>query len=80
MHRWLDVTAAPRDGRPVILWIDDSEDPPTYPVTVGTWETEGTTGLGYWRVFGAKDGSLIYFDDQIRAWMPLPAPQLRGES
>ena len=35
--RWLDVSAAPRDGSPILLWIQDDENPPDFPVTVGFW-------------------------------------------
>jgi hypothetical protein len=40
MDRWLDVSAASRDGTPVILWIDDDEAPPVFLVTVGTLEED----------------------------------------
>jgi hypothetical protein len=78
MNRWLDVSAAPRDGTPVLLWLEDDEDPPGYPVTVGVWETNSdTTDLGFWRVFGAKDITVFYFDQHVVGWMPLPPPQGR---
>jgi hypothetical protein len=35
MNDWYPVRLAPRDGTPVILWVEDVEAPPTYPVTVG---------------------------------------------
>jgi hypothetical protein len=35
MEDWYPVRHAPRDGTPVILWIEDKEAPPAYPVTVG---------------------------------------------
>ncbi len=35
MHDWYPKRLAPRNGTPVILWIEDEEAPPTYPVTVG---------------------------------------------
>ncbi len=44
MDRWLDVSAAPRDGTPVILWIDDDEAPPAFLVTVGAWEEDSIAG------------------------------------
>jgi hypothetical protein len=70
--RWLDVSAAPRDGTPVILWLEDAEAPPTFPVTVGVWETDDMTGADYWRVFGAKDTTSFYFDQHVLGWRPLP--------
>ena len=78
MDRWLDVSATPRDGSPVILWIDDNEAPPTFPVTVGSWEVDPAAGVSYWRVFGTKGMPALYFDQHVRGWMPLPAPHTRG--
>lgn len=72
--RWLDVSAAPRDGSPVLLWVEDDETPPTFPVTVGLWEVDPRAGLSYWRVFGAKDSTALFFDQHVRGWMPLPNP------
>ncbi len=39
MQDWLPVRLAPRDGTPVILWIEDEEATHTYPV-----RREGATG------------------------------------
>ena len=78
MDRWLDVSAAPRDGTPVILWIDDEEAPLPFSVTVGSWEVNPIAGVSYWRVFGAKGMPSLYFDQHIRGWMPLPTPRLRN--
>lgn len=44
MEDWYPKRLAPRDGTPVILWIEDEEAPPTFPVTVGVWETDDITG------------------------------------
>jgi hypothetical protein len=33
--KWYPTSAAPRDGTPVMLWIEDTQSPPAYPVTVG---------------------------------------------
>jgi hypothetical protein len=72
--RWLDVSAAPRDGTPILLWLEDDESPPAFPVTVGTWEVDARAGLSFWRVFGAKDETTFYFDQNVRGWKPLPPP------
>jgi len=72
MHDWYPVRLAPRDGTPVNLWIEDEEAPPTYPVTVGVWETDDMTGASYWRVFGGRFGTHTYFDQHIVGWRPLP--------
>lgn len=77
MDRWLDVSAAPRDGTPIILWIDDDEAPPAFPGTVGAWKVDPIAGLSYWRVFGTEDGTSLYFDQHVRGWMPLPPPRAR---
>jgi hypothetical protein len=65
MQDWYPVRLAPREGTPVILWIKDEEAPPTYPVTVGIWETDDITGRSHWRVFGARYGTHTYFDRHI---------------
>jgi hypothetical protein len=52
MEDWYPVRLAPRDGTPVILWIEDQDAPPAYPVTVGVWERDDITGRRHWRVFG----------------------------
>jgi hypothetical protein len=69
--RWLDVSAAPRDGSPILLWIQDDEAAPDFPVTVGFWETDTIFEVGFWRVFSAGSPS-TYFDQHVRGWMPLP--------
>jgi hypothetical protein len=35
---------ASRDGICVILWIEDQEALPIYPVTVGVWKADDITG------------------------------------
>ena len=72
MGIWHLVRTAPRNGMPVILWIEDGEAPPTYPVTVGVWETDDMTGISYWRVFGSPFSTHTYFDQHIRGWTFLP--------
>jgi hypothetical protein len=79
MKDWLPVRLAPRDGTPVILWIEDEEAAPIYPVTIGVWETDDITRRKYWRVFGARYGTHIYFDQRIVGWRPMPRiGQCRG--
>jgi hypothetical protein len=72
MHKWMSVSAAPRDGTPIILWIADSDTPPAYPVTVGVWVTDDITRVSYWRVFGDPESAAVYFDQHIMGWKPLP--------
>jgi hypothetical protein len=69
---WYPVSTAPRDGVPVILWINDPDAPPIFPVTVGVWQTDDIMGTSYWRVFGAECGPHAYFDEHVRGWMLLP--------
>lgn len=75
MHDWYSVRLAPQEGTPVILRIEDEEAPPTYPVTVGVWGTDNMTGASYWRVFGARYGTHLYFDQHVVGWRPLPRVQ-----
>lgn len=72
MEDWYPVRLAPRDGTPVILWLEDPNAPPAYPVTAGVWETDDITGASYWRVFGGRYGTHAYFDPHIVGWRPLP--------
>jgi len=50
MDDWYPVRLAPQDGTPVNLWIEDAEAPPTYPVTVGVWETDDITRRSHWHL------------------------------
>jgi|EndMetStandDraft_3_1072993.scaffolds.fasta_scaffold407996_1 hypothetical protein len=72
LDRWLDVSAAPRDGTPIILWLEDDEAAPPFVVTVGLWKADPDAGISYWRVFEVDETPTIYFDRHIRGWRPLP--------
>jgi hypothetical protein len=72
MEDWYPARLAPRDGTPVILWIEDANAPPVFPVTVGVWETDDIMGTSYWRVFAKAYGTDCYFDQHIVGWKPLP--------
>jgi len=72
LEDWYPVRLAPQDGTPVVLWIEDTDAPPAYPVTVGVWETDDIMGVSYWRVFGGRYGTHTYFDRHIVGWRPLP--------
>lgn len=69
---WSPISAAPRDGTPVILWMAADETPPVLPLAVGFWTISPEAGMGYWRLFGDPPRSCS--DRQIRGWKPL----LRG--
>jgi hypothetical protein len=68
---WSPVSAAPRDGTPVILWMAEDDDPPVLPLTVGYWIFNPRIRMGYWRIFG--DPPRFCSDRQIRGWKPLLA-------
>jgi hypothetical protein len=34
---WSPISAAPRDGTPVILWLEEDEMPPVFTQPVGFW-------------------------------------------
>ena len=68
---WRPVSAAPRDGTPVVLWLSEDEEPPVLPQPVGFWVVDPVTGAGGWRIFGRGDRSPFVTDDQIRGWKAL---------
>jgi hypothetical protein len=68
---WSPVSAAPRDGTPVILWLAADDAPPALPLAVGFWTADHRTGAVYWRLFGDLEGTQSCSDEQIRAWRPL---------
>ena len=72
MTKWRSVGEAPRDGTPVILWIEDDQPRPAFPITVGVWIPDANVRASYWRVFSAEYGTTSYFDEHIRGWQPLP--------
>jgi len=71
---WQAASTAPRDGTPVILWIEDEHAPPSYPVTVGVWVADEIWKQSHWRVIAQEFATTIHFDRHIRGWMPLPKP------
>jgi hypothetical protein len=66
---WCPISAVPRDGTPVILWMIEDETPPEIPEPVGFWTVNPKAGIGYWRLFG--DPPRFCSDRQIRGWKPL---------
>jgi hypothetical protein len=71
MGDWYPIRLAQRDGTPVILWVEDEEVPPIYPVTVGVWETDDMTARSHWHDFGGRFGTHTYLG-HIVGWRPLP--------
>ena len=43
---WSPISAAPRDGTPVILWMIEHETSPEVPEPVGYWTLNPVTGIG----------------------------------
>jgi hypothetical protein len=66
---WLPISAAPRDGTPVILWMAEDGAPPVLPLTMAFWTVNPAAGVGYWRIFG--DPPRFGSDRNIRGWKPL---------
>ena len=66
---WYPISAAPRDGTPVILWMAKDHDPPALPLTAGFWIFNPRAAMGYWTIFG--DHPRFCSDRQIRGWKPL---------
>jgi hypothetical protein len=66
---WCPISAVPRDGTPVILWMIEDETPPEIPEPVGFWTVNPKAAIGYWRLFG--DPPRFCSDRQIRGWKPL---------
>jgi hypothetical protein len=54
---WPPIGAAPRDGTPVILWLEEDEKPPVFPEPVGFWTVNPHAEVGYWRLFGISHAS-----------------------
>jgi hypothetical protein len=66
---WSPISAAPRDGTPVILWMAEDDDPPVLRLTVEYWIFNPRTRMGYWWIFG--DPPHFCSDRLIRGWKPL---------
>jgi hypothetical protein len=66
---WSPISAAPRDGTLVILWMIEDETPPKLPEPAGFWMVNRGASVGYWRLFG--DPPRFCSDRQIRGWKPL---------
>jgi hypothetical protein len=66
---WSEISTAPRDGTPVILWLDRDDAPPDFPLTVGFWTSSPQAGVSYWKLFG--EPPRFCSDRQIRGWRPL---------
>jgi hypothetical protein len=65
---WSPVSAAPRDGTPVILWLAEDDAPPVLQLTVGS----GQSSLKQASAIGGSSEIPPRFcsDRQIRGWKP----------
>jgi hypothetical protein len=68
---WAPVSAAPREGTPVVLWLVQDDAPSVLPLTVGFWMVNTATGIGCWRIFGNLEETQSCSHEQIRGWRPL---------
>ena len=66
---WSPISAAPRDGTPVILWMAEDDVSPVLPLAVGFWTINSKAGVSYWRLFG--DHPRFCSDRLIRGWRSL---------
>jgi hypothetical protein len=73
MKDWLPIETAPRDGKPIILWLEDRDAPPAFPVTAGFWFVDDMTGATHWQVLTTAGHTHCYFDEHVKGWKPFPA-------
>lgn len=60
MTDWQPIETAPKDGTPILVWIDDH-------VAEVEWDEDGW--IGVWEDISSSSG-----DDYPTHWMPLPEP------
>jgi hypothetical protein len=66
------IATAPRDGRPVLVWLKASEQGPAQ-MDVVRWARSAQTGEGAW-VANDSDrvARVAYSDADLESWLPLP--------
>src|SRR5882672_7297536 len=66
------IATAPRDGRPVLVWLKASEQGPAQ-MDVVRWARSAQTGEGAW-VANDSDrvARVAYSDADLECWLPLP--------
>ena len=72
MSEWMPMESAPKDGRDVLLYCDDTEE-----MFVGFWgdARDGNPKKGW--VF-ARQRDVTFMVDTPSHWMPLPAAPVDG--
>ena len=72
------IETAPRDGRPVVVWLKASEQGPAQKDVV-RWALSAASGDGAW-VAADSDAvaRVAYSDADIDCWLPLPT-QMAGQ-
>jgi hypothetical protein len=68
-NKWLDISTAPRDGTPVIGWVESSKGPASGVMYV-VWWREGHDGRWCFYESGRGESYSVY----PSLWQPLPAP------
>jgi hypothetical protein len=73
------IATAPRDGRPVLVWLKASEQGPAQ-MDVVRWARSARTGEGAWVAADSDQVARVaYSDADLECWLPLPtqAPRQR---
>jgi hypothetical protein len=66
------IESAPRDGRPVLVWLKASEQGPAQ-LDVVRWARSARTGEGAWVASDSDQVARVaYSDADLECWMPLP--------
>jgi hypothetical protein len=66
------IATAPRDGRPVVVWLKASEQGPAQ-MDVVRWAYSAQSGEGAWVANDSDSVARVaYSDGDIECWLPLP--------
>jgi hypothetical protein len=66
------IETAPRDGRPVLVWLRASEQGPAQ-MDVVRWARSAQTGEGAWVASDSDQVARVaYADADLECWLPLP--------
>ena len=66
------IETAPRDGRPVVVWLKASEQGPAQ-MDVVRWASSAQTGEGAWVANDSDQVARVaYSDADLECWLPLP--------
>ncbi len=71
------IDTAPRDGRPVVVWLKASEQGPAQKDVV-RWARSAQSGDGAWVASDSDSAARVaYSDADIECWLPLPNQGVR---